>query len=207
MQLRLVIFDMDDVLCHYDLGKRLRALSRLSGKTPRDIRAAIWDSGFEDAADAGRYRSSQDYLAAFGERLGYPLTRNDWIAARRAAMLPFADVLDFAAETAKTHDIIIYTNNGPLLKETLGEIFPEAGALFGDRCYCSYEFETKKPDPASYTRLLAHLGVKPEQAWFIDDKKSNVEGALIAGLRATHFVSYAQLVDEARSLGLVVPRG
>ena len=32
---RLVIFDMDDVLCHYDLGRRLRALSQISGKTPR----------------------------------------------------------------------------------------------------------------------------------------------------------------------------
>jgi putative hydrolase of the HAD superfamily len=50
---RLVIFDMDDVLCHYDLGRRLRALSQISGKTPRDIRAAIWDSGFEDDADSG----------------------------------------------------------------------------------------------------------------------------------------------------------
>ncbi len=42
----LVIFDMDDVLCHYDLGRRLRALAAMADTTARDVRAAIWDSGF-----------------------------------------------------------------------------------------------------------------------------------------------------------------
>src|SRR5262245_5047574 len=51
----LVIFDMDDVLCRYELGRRLRALGAIANKSPRDIRAAIWDSGFEDDSDAGRY--------------------------------------------------------------------------------------------------------------------------------------------------------
>ena len=69
MKPEAVIFDMDDVLCRYDLGKRLRALSRSSGKTPRDIRAAIWDSGFEDDADSGGYGDPLDYLAGFGTRI------------------------------------------------------------------------------------------------------------------------------------------
>jgi hypothetical protein len=32
-----VIFDIDDVVCRYDLGKRLRVLSSFSGRSPRDI--------------------------------------------------------------------------------------------------------------------------------------------------------------------------
>jgi glucose-1-phosphatase len=50
---QLVIFDMDDVLCHYDLGRRLRYIASLADTTARDVRAAIWDSGFEELADAG----------------------------------------------------------------------------------------------------------------------------------------------------------
>ena len=41
---KCIVFDMDDVLCRYDLGRRLRALARITGQTPRDIRAAIMDS-------------------------------------------------------------------------------------------------------------------------------------------------------------------
>ena len=93
---RLVIFDMDDVLCHYDLGRRLRALSQISGKTPRDIRAAIWDSGFEDDADSGGYPDADVYLAEFSYRIGHTITRQQWIAARRESMIPSGDVLALA---------------------------------------------------------------------------------------------------------------
>ena len=64
MRPALVIFDMDDVLCHYQLGKRLRFLAELANTTARDVRAAVWDSGFEDAADSGGYSDPEEYLQA-----------------------------------------------------------------------------------------------------------------------------------------------
>ena len=84
---RLVIFDMDDVLCHYDLGRRLRALSQISGKTPRDIRAAIWDSGFEDDADSGGYPDADTYLVDF--------SNDSWSTEQRAVILGAAISIDF----------------------------------------------------------------------------------------------------------------
>ena len=195
-----VIFDMDDVLCRYDLGKRLRALSRISGKTPRDIRAAIWDSGFEDDADAGSFPDADYYLAEFGRRIGHHLTRDEWIRARRAAMMPSAEVLDLARHIGQQARLAIYTNNGPLAKASMQELFPEVAEIFGER-YFSFEFATKKPDPASFCRLMTRMAEEPEHCWFIDDKKSNVQGARLAGLRGHHFRSFAQLRDEAVTLG------
>jgi putative hydrolase of the HAD superfamily len=200
---KLVIFDMDDVLCQYDLGRRLRALSRMSGKTPRDIRAAIWDSGFEDDSDSGRYPDPEEYLTEFGRRIGYPITRAEWIEARRQSMIPSPDVLDLARRISQSARVTIYTNNGPLLKQHLADLFPDAAAIFTTP-YCSYEFAAKKPDPASYLRLLNCLEMRPEEAWFIDDKLSNVEGARMAGLRAHHFRSYERLAAEACELGFAV---
>ncbi len=199
---RLVIFDLDDVLCRYDLGQRLRALSRISGKKPRDIRAAVWDSGFEDDSDAGGYPDAAHYLAEFGRRLGHPITCAQWIAARREAMKPSSDVLDLARCVGKKARLAIYTNNGPLLKLHFDELFPEAAAIFPER-YCSYEFATRKPDPNSFLRLLQTLGVEAQDTWFIDDKRSNVQGARIAGLIGHHFRSHASLAADARALGLI----
>ena len=200
---RLVIFDMDDVLCHYDLGRRLRALSQISGKTPRDIRAAIWDSGFEDDADSGGYPDADVYLAEFSFRIGHTITRQQWIAARRESMIASFDVLTLAESIGTAARIAIYTNNGPIVKNSLDELFPEAAAIFKER-YCSYEFGTKKPDPQSFTKLLAKISVAPADTWFIDDKRSNVQGARLAGLKAHHFRSYEPLVKEARSLGFEI---
>ena len=197
---RLVIFDMDDVLCHYDLGRRLRALAQISGKTPRDIRAAIWDSGFEDDADSGGYPDANVYLAEFSYRIGHPVTRQQWIAARRASMIPSSDVLALAEAIGKVSRLAIYTNNGPIVKSSLDELFPEAAAIFKER-YCSYEFGTKKPDPDSFTKLLTTIKISPADTWFIDDKRSNVQGAKLAGLKAHHFRSYEALAKDVKSMG------
>jgi putative hydrolase of the HAD superfamily len=200
---RLVIFDMDDVLCHYDLGRRLRALSQISGKTPRDIRAAIWDSGFEDDADSGGYPDADVYLAEFSYRIGHTITRQQWIAARRESMIPSGDVLALAEAIGKVSRLAIYTNNGPIVKSSLDELFPEAAAIFKER-YCSYEFGTKKPDPYSFTKLLAQIKIPPSDTWFIDDKRSNVQGAKLAGLKAHHFRSYEALAKDVKSMGFAI---
>ena len=201
MQLpELVIFDMDDVLCHYDLGRRLRALARLADVTPRDVRAAVWDSGFEDMADSGSYMVIENYLHEFGTRLGRHISLEQWIEARRIAMQPNEDVLDLARKLSEQASLAIYTNNGPVVKNHLDKLFPEAAEIFKLR-FCSYEFGTKKPDPNSFTKLMQALDQKPELCWFIDDKKSNVEGAKIAGLRAHHFTGFEALAAEARNQG------
>jgi putative hydrolase of the HAD superfamily len=194
---------MDDVLCRYDLGRRLRALSRLTGKTPRDIRAAIWDSGFEDAADSGGYPDPDHYLIEFGRRIGHDLSRADWVAARRESMQPWPDMLALAARVGEQARIAIFTNNGPLTKTALSDLFPEVTAVFKEQYY-SFEFDTKKPDPASYTRLMERMGLDPQRCWFIDDKRSNVTGARIAGIAGHHFRSREQLLPELQGLGFTL---
>lgn len=199
----LVIFDMDDVLCHYDLGRRLRVLAALAGTTARDVRAAIWDSGFESEADAGGYPDPDDYLKEFGQRLGFPITRQQWLAARREAMSAKEDVFEIARAISKQAPLAIYTNNGPLVKEHLEELLPPVKPLFSLQ-FCSYEFDTKKPDPESFVRLMTKLERRAEDCWFIDDKKSNVEGARIAGLNAHHFRNAELLKAAAADQGFEV---
>jgi glucose-1-phosphatase len=200
MRPSLVIFDMDDVLCHYQLGKRLRYLAEIADTTARDVRAALWDSGFEGESDAGGYPDPAVYLAEFQKRLGFPLTKEQWLAARREAMTIREDVLDIARAIKRDATIAIYTNNGPLVKDHIDYLLPEAGAVF-DLRFCSYEFDTKKPDPESFTRLVKRLGHAPTDCWFIDDKKSNVQGAILAGLRGHHFRHADVLAEDARELG------
>lgn len=200
MKPEAVIFDMDDVLCRYDLGRRLRALARITGQTPRDIRAAIWDSGFEDAADSGGYPDPGDYLAEFGKRIGFDISRDQWVQARREAMQPWPDMLGLARGIRTQVRVAIYSNNGPLTKAALDELFPAAAEIF-DEHYHSFEFGLKKPDPKSFVKLMERMGTDPARCWFIDDKKSNVVGARMAGLTGHHFVSYEQLIPEVRAMG------
>jgi HAD superfamily hydrolase (TIGR01509 family) len=200
--IRLVIFDMDGVLDRYDLGTRLDRLAAATGKSADAIHAAIWKSGFEDAADAGKF-SAEEYLKAFGERGGAPVSRAAWIAARRAAMHPDRDVLELAKRLKQRAGIAVLTNNGFLVKDAFDEIFPELPPLFGERLHVAAEFGAKKPDPEVYRRLVARHGVKPEMAMMIDDKPENVEGAEAAGLAGHRFTGIDALRREFRARGLL----
>jgi glucose-1-phosphatase len=177
---RLVVFDMDDVLCRYDRPKRVALLAALAGKRPEQVRAAIWGSGFEDKSDAGAL-DAESYLEGFGERIGFPLTLGQWIEARRASMTPDAAMLALAAKVKRTAEVALLTNNGLLTRQTMAEIFPELPPLFGANLFCSAQFAAAKPDPAVFIRLAQRVGVAPHAALMIDDQEENVRGAEDAG--------------------------
>jgi FMN phosphatase YigB (HAD superfamily) len=59
-----------------------------------------------------------------------------------------------------------------------------------------------KPDPAIYRHTLAELGVEPEEALFIDDKRINVEAARALGIQAIEFSSVEGLRAGLIAAGL-----
>ena len=200
--IRFVIFDMDGVLDRYDLGARLERLAAATGKSAAAIHAAIWKSGFEDAADAGQF-SAEEYLKGFAERVGAPVSRAAWVAARRAAMHPNRDVLELAKHLKRRAGIAVLTNNGFLVKDSFGELFPELPPLFGERLHVAAEFGAKKPDPEVYRRLVARHEIEPGMAMMVDDKPENVEGAEAAGLVGYRFSGIDGLRRELRERGLL----
>ena len=190
--LTTVIFDMDDVLCHYHFDRRLARLSEMTGVSSDVINEVIWEQGFDEEGDAGRY-SAEEYHRLFCERIGAPLTREQWLEARAIAIEPNHEVLALARRIEGHATLSLLTNNGPLLKESIGQVFPEVAAIFGERAHFSYEFGTCKPDPQVFLRLLERLGKTPEESLFIDDTASYIEGAARAGLQTHHFQSAAGL--------------
>lgn len=190
MPIEAFIFDMDDVLCTYDVGRRIEALAGLSGRSEAEIHAAIWQTDFLDRADRGDF-SADDYLGEFGRRLGCPLTRAEWVEARRLSMVPDQAMLDLVKELGQNHQLALLTNNDRLLAETLDALFPALRPLFGKHLYVSAELGLAKPDPEIFRAVCKRLDVKTEVAFFVDDLAVNVAGAQEAGLDGHVFAGYS----------------
>jgi glucose-1-phosphatase len=181
--IKLVLFDMDDVLCDYDRAKRVACLAELAGTTSPFVHEAIWESGFEARGDSGALDAA-DYLRGFGERIGYPLSLDEWVEARRIAMQADRAVLEIAGRLRGHVEIAVLTNNTTLVADHIDRLLPELRPLFGANIYTSAQFRTAKPDPRCYRLCLSALDVAPWHVLFIDDLAANVAGAREAGLFA-----------------------
>ncbi len=66
----------------------------------------------------------------------------------------------------------------------------------------SYQWHMAKPDPAIYRLCLDKLGVRPEEAFFLDDKLINVETAQALGMKAIQFTTINRLREDLIAQGL-----
>ena len=203
MGIACVIFDMDDVLCDYHVETRIAHLAEVSDRSADFVRRAIWETDFLDRSDRGEF-SSHDYLAEFGRLLGYPLSRAEWIAARKAAMPAFPDMLALVGALKQRMPVALLTNNDHLVAETIGELFPEIVPLFGERLFVSASFGLAKPDPACFIACCEAIGVLPRESFFTDDRAENIAGAAQAGLSGHVFSGKAGLVAALAAKGVDV---
>jgi glucose-1-phosphatase len=190
----LVLFDMDDVLVHYDRSIRVNRLAQHSGRTPEDVFQAIWGSGLEEKADAGLIDDTA-YLRETGALLGCPVSLEDWLQARRESMSPNLEMLALAAELSRRCRIAVLTNNPRLVETHIASLCPPLADLFGPHVYASASFNAAKPCTKAYLKCIDALGVAPAQTLFIDDLAANVEGARNAGLFGHQFAGHAPLLE------------
>jgi putative hydrolase of the HAD superfamily len=69
-----------------------------------------------------------------------------------------------------------------------------------DAITCSGQLRVMKPAPEIYRSTLDSLGVKADEAIFVDDLSANVEGARAVGIEAHVFRSVAGMEDFLRPL-------
>ncbi|HEX4312067.1 MAG TPA: HAD family phosphatase [Acidobacteriaceae bacterium] len=204
--MKAVIFDYGEVLCtqDHDAHRRLLALTGLDHATFeglywRDRRD--YDLGLLDG---------RGYWSKFGRDAGLSFTtdqidlliENDvlmWVKVNEA-MLAWVAALRSAGLR-----IAILSNMGPEVLRYMRQEFAWLAPF--DQLTWSCELRLAKPDPAIYIHTCEKLGVRPEEALFLDDKIENVRAAEQLGLVAIQFKNIEQLRRDlaARNLLQDVP--
>jgi len=183
----LFIFDMDDVLYDYDWRLRMSAMTEITGLPLDELRRRWWHNDGEWAAEAGGFASAAEYLSAFEKAIGMPVDETQFVEARAGAMTVWPESLAAVRRASELGTITLLTNNGPLVSKHLRAIAPELVELFGDHLFRSSDYGARKPDPVVFERVLAAYGTEPENAFFADDLRVNVEGAAGLGITTYHF--------------------
>lgn len=182
----MFFFDCDKTLYDYDFRKRLPALSRLTGVSQYRLAKLWWVGGHEEAANIGEYPTSDDYLAAFAEVTGYPLSLDEWREARAAAMSPIPGAIATLVRASSLGTVSLLSNNPIPFRDSFTTLAPEAASVLGENDLVSAVLGAEKPEPRVYTRALSRYGVAPGNSILIDDSAANCDGARAVGMHAFH---------------------
>ncbi len=73
---------------------------------------------------------------------------------------------------------------------------------YADGALISYEINRIKPEPEIYQALIDKYGFNPEEAVFLDDNLSNLEGAKPFGFYTIQVTEFGKALEELRKLGV-----
>jgi HAD superfamily hydrolase (TIGR01509 family) len=116
--------------------------------------------------------------------------KKQWVAL---AVIDMA-LLDYVKKLSSTHKIALVTNAGAgffwsiLDANHIRELFPII--------VVSSEEKIVKPDPRIYQIALMKMELLPEEVLFIDDRKTNLEGARSLGIQTLEFSTLSQLRQD-----------
>ncbi len=175
-------------------------MGALAGLRAGDVERLVWDSGIEDAGEAGApsdghstpsaARSARRSAAGIGWRRG--ASRCSSIRHRGAGTALLA-----SGATASP------PIPGYLMREHFDALVPELRAIFGEAMAVAAEFGTKKPIRTSIAASPQTARRRPHEAMMIDDKPGHIAGARNAGLEGHVFTGIDGLTERLQALRLI----
>jgi len=108
------------------------------------------------------------------------------------------EMADFLAGLRPRFRTAILTNAGSEFRTTFGQIF--ALENYVDQLIISAEEGIAKPDPRLYELALERMGVRPEEAVFVDDLPENIAGAREVGLNALLHQNTIHTIEAIKKL-------
>ncbi|MFC7620571.1 HAD family hydrolase [Microlunatus sp. GCM10028923] len=183
-EVRAVLLDLYRTLVEVDFDAALDELVALSGLSRAD-----WVAGIRANAEAltiGAVTLELAFASTFRlagrepRDLAALVRRDSEVLVERATLYP--DVRPFLAELRRRGIGTALVSN---CFANTADLLQRFGLTdLTDRAVLSCEVGAAKPDPAIFRAALAGLGVRPEQAIFVDDRPANCAAAEDLGIAA-----------------------
>ncbi len=200
MTIRAIYFDMGGVILRTDDRQPRTQLGAEFGLSYEEIDQVVFGGGrYSSAARASLGAVTEEaHWHAVTRRLNVSPD-----ASRRINEQFFAgdrvdwQLVDFLRGLRKTHKVGLISNAWDGLRAWIQKTkFDDAF----DAIIISAEARAAKPMPVIYHLALQTLGVRPEEALFVDDVLENITGCENVGMKGLHFKSAAQVMDDIRKL-------
>ena len=189
-----IIFDFGRVISAQKPLSLFRGYEDELGLEPGTINFIMFDSEAWQDALVGR-KTVEEFWHEIGPELG--LNSVDEVDAFRHRYRADEEinqgVLDLIHRLHGNYKLAVLSNSPPGLSQWLAEwnvLHPF------DVVFCSGDEGIAKPDAKAFELTLERLGVKPDEAVFVDDTRQHVEAAQELGLQGILFTTAEKLEEE-----------
>lgn len=197
--LKAIIFDVGGVLIRtHSWAGREKWAAKL-GLAPQEFENFVFNSESGRQAQLGQMSSEAHWRGLgrhFGlDEAGITELRRDFFSGDALDESLVAYIQQLRQAGYRTG---LLSNASDEARRLLTEVYPIID--YFDGVIISAEVGLMKPDPQIYQLAAQSLGVKVEQALFVDDFWKNIEGAWSVGMQALHFDNPANVQKQLAKL-------
>ncbi len=199
--IRNIIFDMGNVLLHFDRELFLTRLG-IQGEDRQVLTREVFRSLEWVRMDRGSL-TEPEAVERICARLPQRLhgAAESLVCRWDQPIVPMAGMEELVRELkGKGYGIYLLSNASFRQREYWPRV---PGSDCFDGVFLSCDHRLVKPQPEIYTRMLSQFSLRAEECVFIDDVPANIEGAYQCGIRGIVFHADAvSLRRELRALGV-----
>jgi len=206
-EIRAVILDYGEVLCHTPSTDNIARLAAMFQMDPRTFLPNYLQTRV--SYDRGDVLHSE-YWQNFATQAGVTIGEDEIEQARQLDLELWGQINDAMILWAQQlrsagFKTAILSNMPADMAAHMRKNF--AWLSHFDHHIFSGEVRSVKPEPEIYQHCIDALGVLPTEALFIDDREINLEQARAAGIRTIRFHSVEQLRGDLQALSFTILPG
>ena len=198
--IKLVAFDLGNVLCTVDETTASKKLSELSDKPWEDVHEIVFSPIRKLQFESGEMSFDEHAVQAISN-LGIDMPLNEFTDLYDSVLIPSESMFPLIERIADTYRLALVSNTSEPHWKSAERFLPFSSSL--DPIIVSYEVGVMKPEPAFYDALLERSGVPTANILFVDDLVANIEGAEAAGMIGHQFSSKRNLEIALAELGII----
>ncbi len=197
--IKAILFDMGNVLLHYDATRACKRFAKTSGTSFLKLWLHFFTSQVEKAYTRGEISSREFYrhsLKVFKINVSYEDFKKHW----NEIFWVNEGMEKILTRLKVRYPLYVISNTNDLHYEYILKEFPILRHF--KELFPSHKVGARKPDVKIYEKVLKKIKCKPEETVFIDDVPKFVRGAKKVGMQAIRFRSNERLVGDFKKIGV-----
>lgn len=183
--IKFAIFDLGNVLYNFSFDNAFHYWSEKSGKSFLEIKKLYREDDMYLQHEVNKISIGQ-YKEHVCEMLGIDLSLHDFIVGWNSIFMDEIEGVSAMLEEAKkSMTLLALSNTNEIHCAYMHRKYWNLFRLF-DKMYFSHEIQSRKPDQASFSTVLADFQLNANEVLFLDDRLENVHCAESLGIKSIH---------------------